>query len=148
MSTDRHVFSTMDTCFPASHSPMIGGSEVVRLSGFQKLVGNRIRSLRKARGMTQEGLAELAELHSSYIGGVERGERNMSLETVEKICRALDVQAYEVFHFELEDVYHDLVDKRATVEALSSVLLGRSVQEVTLILKITKEILNTIDRPR
>lgn len=96
--------------------------------------------------MTQEGLAELAELHFSYIGGVGRGQSNMSLETVEKICRVLDVQAYEVFQFELEDVGHDLVDKRATVEALSSVLMGRSVQEVTLILKITKEILSTIDR--
>ncbi|WP_152679707.1 helix-turn-helix domain-containing protein, partial [Paenibacillus sp. IHB B 3415] len=47
-------------------------------------VGSRIRELRKAKGWTQEQLAEAASLHYSYIGGVERGDRNISLETLEK----------------------------------------------------------------
>ncbi|MET1168220.1 helix-turn-helix transcriptional regulator, partial [Bacillus velezensis] len=52
-------------------------------------VGNRIRELRKAKGWTQEQLAEAAGLHYSYIGGVERGDRNISLETLEKIINGL-----------------------------------------------------------
>lgn len=45
--------------------------------------------LRKAKGWTQEQLAEAAGLHYSYIGGIERGDRNISLETLEKIITGL-----------------------------------------------------------
>lgn len=62
-------------------------------------VGNRIRELRKAKGWTQEQLAEAAGLHYSYIGGVERGDRNISLETLEKIMNGLQVNAEEIFKF-------------------------------------------------
>ncbi|WP_039832959.1 helix-turn-helix domain-containing protein, partial [Paenibacillus sonchi] len=65
-------------------------------------VGNRIRELRKAKGWTQEQLAEAASLHYSYIGGVERGDRNISLETLEKIIAAFQVPAVEIFRFEDE----------------------------------------------
>lgn len=44
-------------------------------------VGSRIRELRKAKGWTQEQLAEAASLHYSYIGGLERGDRNISFLT-------------------------------------------------------------------
>lgn len=48
--------------------------------------------------MTQEALAEKAELHYSYIGGVERGERNISLETLEKIIKALEISPLNCFN--------------------------------------------------
>lgn len=52
-------------------------------------VGKTIRELRLARGWTQEELAERANLHSTYVGGIERGERNVSLDNLIKIARAL-----------------------------------------------------------
>ena len=55
------------------------------------VVGERIRAYRKRSGLTQEALAEKAELHHTYIGQLERGEKNATLETVEKIARALNV---------------------------------------------------------
>ncbi len=54
-----------------------------------KLFGERVRNFRKAQGLSQEELAERADLHHTYIGGVERGERNLSLKSVEKIACAL-----------------------------------------------------------
>ncbi|SDM51122.1 Helix-turn-helix [Paenibacillus jilunlii] len=62
-------------------------------------VGNRIRELRKAKGWTQEQLAEAAFLHYSYIGGVERGDRNISFETLEKIITAFQVLGCRNFSF-------------------------------------------------
>lgn len=62
-----------------------------------KQFGNTIRSLRKEKGLTQENLGELADLHYSYIGGIERGERNISLSNIYKVCQALDLSISEVF---------------------------------------------------
>lgn len=52
-------------------------------------VGRAIRRLRVAKGWTQEELAARAKLHPTYIGGIERGERNVGLDNLIKISRAL-----------------------------------------------------------
>lgn len=78
-------------------------------------VGNRIRELRKAKGWTQEQLAEAAGLHYSYIGGVERGDRNISLETLEKIITGLNVPAVEIFKFEEDTEYRRSIDEHLTL---------------------------------
>jgi transcriptional regulator with XRE-family HTH domain len=58
--------------------------------------GNRVRELRKKKGLSQEGLALESGLDRSYVGGVERGERNISLENIEKLARALRVHPSEL----------------------------------------------------
>lgn len=54
--------------------------------------GKRLRELREAKGMTQEALAHEADLDRSYVSSVERGERNISLENIERLALALDVK--------------------------------------------------------
>ena len=56
----------------------------------RKRFGMRIRTLRNSQGLSQEELAQKAELHRTYIGGIERGERNVSLINIEKLAIALD----------------------------------------------------------
>ncbi len=53
------------------------------------ILGTRIRQLRKAVGWTQEDLADRAQIDRSYIGGVERGERNVTFTMLCQICAAL-----------------------------------------------------------
>lgn len=53
-------------------------------------LGLRIRERRKSIGWTQEELADNADIDRSYIGGVERGERNLTFNILCQICRALD----------------------------------------------------------
>jgi transcriptional regulator with XRE-family HTH domain len=62
----------------------------------KKLVGKRIRELRLKTGISQEALADEAGLHRTYMGSVERGERNMSLENIVRIAKALRVRPYEL----------------------------------------------------
>ncbi|ERE05404.1 helix-turn-helix domain-containing protein [Pseudogulbenkiania ferrooxidans] len=61
-----------------------------------KKLGTRIREKRKSRGWTQEALAELAEIDRSYIGGVERGERNLTFSVLCQICSALNCDVAEL----------------------------------------------------
>lgn len=55
-----------------------------------KELGNRIRQKRRDRGWTQEALADNANIDRSYIGGVERGERNLTFKVLCQICEALN----------------------------------------------------------
>jgi transcriptional regulator with XRE-family HTH domain len=62
----------------------------------QRRFGNRIRLQRREQGLSQEALALLCGLDRSYIGGVERGERNISLINIHKIALALSVDPCEL----------------------------------------------------
>jgi len=53
--------------------------------------GDNLRKVRKAKGISQEDLADKAGLHRTYISSVERGERNVTLETIDKLAKALGV---------------------------------------------------------
>ncbi len=63
-----------------------------------KHVGLKIRNLRKERNLSQEDFADKCGLHRTYIGAVERGERNITLKTLETIAEALDVMVGELIN--------------------------------------------------
>lgn len=60
-------------------------------------VGQRIRNYRTSQNLSQEKLAEMAGCHSTYIGQIERGEKNATLESIEKIATALKVPLSQLF---------------------------------------------------
>jgi transcriptional regulator with XRE-family HTH domain len=58
----------------------------------QRTVGRNLRAFREARDLSQEAFAEVLDVHRTYMGGIERGERNLTLKTVEKIAARLDLE--------------------------------------------------------
>lgn len=60
--------------------------------------GHRVRTLRKRQGLSQEDLAEKSGLHRTYIGGIERGERNPALLNLLKLAAALEVEVGELLN--------------------------------------------------
>lgn len=61
------------------------------------MFGRNVRALRKARGLSQEGFAHVVGLDRTYVGGIERGERNPGLKAIIQLAEALDVEVAELF---------------------------------------------------
>lgn len=61
--------------------------------------GERVRDLRKERGLSQEQLAFKADLHRTYIGMIERAEKNITLINIEKIATALEINFNDLMNF-------------------------------------------------
>lgn len=67
-----------------------------------KLFADRIRDLREKKGLSQEAFAELCDVDRTYIGRLERMERNPSLDTLARIAEGLGVKVHDLINFEKE----------------------------------------------
>lgn len=67
------------------------------MSDIAKAVGQRIRNYRTQKRLSQEKLAELSGCHPTYVGQLERGEKNATLESIERISVALDISLSKLF---------------------------------------------------
>ncbi len=67
------------------------------MSDIVKIIGQRIRNYRHEKGLSQEKLAEMSGCHPTYIGQVERGEKNATLESIEKIASAMGISLSKLF---------------------------------------------------
>jgi transcriptional regulator with XRE-family HTH domain len=107
------------------------------LSDISKIVGERIRHYRHKAGLSQDELAEKAELHGTYIGQLERGEKNATLESIEKVARALKLPLEAL----VENITTGADVNRAAVEGYNLInSLPYSEQEV--LLDVIKRIVN------
>lgn len=106
------------------------------------IVGMNIREVRKQKKLTQEELAEKCELQTSYLAGVERGERNITLQTLDKIARGLEVNAQQLF--ELENPMKQLpIEMEKKIYLFTNELKNKSNKEIDLIIKIANEVFAT-----
>jgi transcriptional regulator with XRE-family HTH domain len=70
---------------------------IILKENFSYHVGNRIKELRQARAMSQEQVAHIADITPAYLGQVERGTKNITVYTLEKVCTALNISLSEFF---------------------------------------------------
>ncbi|ALP35830.1 transcriptional regulator [Paenibacillus sp. IHB B 3084] len=113
------------------------------MSEILDLVGTRIRDIRKSKGLSQEALAEKAGFNSSYIGFIERAERNISLKNLEKIAKALNVGVYQLLTYVKED--DELTEEESSVKSILTLLRTRESKDTELALKILTDIFMRID---
>jgi len=67
------------------------------MGDIRRRFGWAVRKRRERLGVSQEEFAEMCSLHRTYMGGIERGERNVSLVNIQKIARALKIRLSELF---------------------------------------------------
>lgn len=104
-----------------------------------KQLGERIRSVRKGKGISQEELAEKASVYYTFIGQIERGEKGLSIDTLENVLKGLNIT--------LGELGQNLPLKENNVEEtklelLMNRILERKPQKREALLKIFHEILD------
>lgn len=100
--------------------------------------GKRVRELRKAQRLSQENLAEKAGLHYTYIGGVERGERNLSLKVIKKIADALKIDIRELF---AGNLYENIdVENKVIINDINRLLVNTDIHALQLIKILVKTV--------
>ena len=105
-------------------------------------LGQRIKRYRIQKGLSQEHLAELADCHPTYIGQIERGEKNATIESIFKLSSALHISLSELF-YELEtEVQPPHIDSGTNAIPLKcyNLILAKEPQEQTLLYNILVEI--------
>ena len=76
----------------------------VAVGDLQKTVGRNLRAYRLGRGLSQEAFADQLGVHRTYMGGVERGERNLTLKSLERLAEQIGVEARELLEKYGEEV--------------------------------------------
>jgi len=99
-------------------------------------LGKRIQAIRGKKGLTQEQLEERTGINAKYISAVECGQRNITINTLNKIAKGLDVELYELFLFSYE-----LQSEKAVRKALDSFIKDADIKSLNLCLEFLKKAL-------
>lgn len=95
------------------------------------IIGERIRDIRKQKGLSQEELAERAGLHPTYIGQLERGEKSATIDSLEKVTAALEITFEELFrHVQPSTELNDNTILSRIINKLN--MIGEENQKVVL----------------
>ncbi|WP_145333025.1 helix-turn-helix domain-containing protein [Paenibacillus xylanexedens] len=103
------------------------------------LVGARIKALRKEKGLSQEALGEKGGFHFTYIGQVERGEKNVSLVNLAKIAETLEVNITQLFGFVNEEMKQ--TESELIIQEVADMLRETTPSNILLSRNIIREIL-------
>lgn len=106
------------------------------MANIKKLLGARIKELRKKRGLTQEKMAELIEISPPSVSKIESGIYHPTEENIEKIANVLDVQVYELYKFD-SNLSSEKIKKN-----IYTLLDKATKEQLDLLLKITRDIIN------
>lgn len=106
------------------------------MTNIKILLGRRIRALRRSQDLTQEQLGEKAGINYKYLGAIERGEKNLSLESLQKISSALGITLVDLL-----DVDHLEVDRKNLRKRISNLLDGADIPTLQTAYRALKAVL-------
>ena len=101
----------------------------------KELLGKRVRELRTKRGLTQERLAEMADMDVKYLGSIERGTENPTVGTLEKLAQALSVKLHQLLTVE-HKIQSEKLLRRRIIQGLEKC----DEKELQLILRLVTAI--------
>ncbi len=97
-------------------------------------IGKRIQSIRERKGLTQEQLEEKTGVNTKYISAIERGQKNVTIKTLEKVAKGLDVELYQLLL-----VSEEIGSERAVKKALESLIKEADIKTLNLCLDFLRK---------
>ncbi|TGN33108.1 helix-turn-helix domain-containing protein [Lysinibacillus sp. S2017] len=110
------------------------------MSELIRIICANIREVRKSKGLTQEELAEKCDLHTSYLAGVERGERNITIQTLEKIAQGLEISPVNLLKVDQLNIDDQYFNKQGKLHLLINLVNEFSEDEISKLINIVREI--------
>ncbi|WP_342434683.1 helix-turn-helix transcriptional regulator [Paenibacillus sp. FSL H7-0442] len=114
------------------------------MTELRKQMGTRIRAIRNAKGLTQQKLADIASLDYRYIGALERGERNFSIDTLEKVLTALNVSISELM-FSKEHMTKDETIRQEAIDEFVALTSRLNEEQIGILRRVSKEVSRAFD---
>lgn len=108
-------------------------------------VGKRIREIRKSRGLSQTKLAEKCGFTFSYIGAVERAEKNISLRNLEKIANGLNVGVHQFFTYSYDQ--ENLTSNEILIKEIDAMLINHDSHTIEMAKNVLSEMLKNDHKP-
>jgi transcriptional regulator with XRE-family HTH domain len=116
------------------------------MQSLQQQIGSRIKALRQLKSYTQAELAELVDLSTNYIGYLERGERTVSLQMLERLAHTLGVEVSTFFLFRARETSKKSGEsdhKAPRVAKFTSFLQHADREDLNLLFKLAKRLVRT-----
>ena len=113
------------------------------MSKIAKLIGENIRQLRRTKGLSQEQLALRAEINASYMGQVERGEKNPTIDVLSKISIALQTPLEQIVN--IDSSILDTDDDKGFANKIAHQITGLSLKEQEAVYKFVKQLVQFKD---
>ncbi|MEK3915306.1 helix-turn-helix domain-containing protein [Paenibacillus sp. FSL H7-0331] len=118
------------------------------MSNLKVIIGEKIRDQRKIKGLTQKELSQKANVQHTYLGDVERGVRNISIESLEKIMEALSIEPTDLFEYKAIEYKDSSSEFDLIIKDHVELLKTKHIEDVKMINQITKEIFKSIEMKR
>ena len=103
----------------------------------KELIGSRIKSLRRGKGLTQEALAERIGISSKYLSSIERGKENPTLDTLIQLASALNVELFEIFLYA-----HEISNSKELKEGIQSLIEEADMDKLRFVTKLLRAVLH------
>ena len=104
-------------------------------------LGEKIREIRKSKNLSQEHVAFSAEISSTFLGQVERGNKKPTIDTLVKISKALDVEIFDLFNFDAPQFASGDKELNKNITSIITLLKSMDDESIEEILKVIKSMI-------
>jgi len=84
----------------------------------QEKLGKRIKQIRELKGLTQENFEEASGINARYLSALERGQKNVTVQILEKVAKTLNIEVLDLFYFESKDQKNFDVDLNSVLKTV------------------------------
>lgn len=100
----------------------------------QEKLGKRIKQIRELKGLTQEDFEEVSGINARYLSALERGQKNVTVQILEKVAKTLNIEVLDLFYFESKDQKNFDVDLNSVLKTVEPDLKKKIIKVLQILI--------------